>query len=426
MRPCSLRLMARTVPFAQSQLLQCDSADGTCLGGDDVLESTTVRQSDVSIRSGSYPTARRVCQEYIVSGQGAYPGSLGHLGWYSCHRRWLLCKSTVSTIRCLSEQHKAPTSGRSYTDRWRWAFAQVSIGEVVLCSKGDVMASLQTGSHLDAGRLAAEHPGLVKTGRVGWLAKGVVYIVAGVLSLLIAAKASGWSRAASAPNAEASPTGALKTVAHATGGPLLLIVLAIGMVLYAIWRIVSAVMPGGTDTKAMLQRLGYVVSAVIYTTFAVTAIALAKSTTTPPNGNSKVTSLSGRIMAHTGGRVLIGVVGGIVIAAGLYRIVKGAKQDVNDELDLGGLSPQRRAWTERLGAIGEIGRGIGIGLIGFFLVRSAITYDPNQATGLDGALRRLATERYGLVVVVAVGAGFVAYGVFCATTFRHRRLQSPG
>lgn len=287
------------------------------------------------------------------------------------------------------------------------------------------MSSLQSGSHLQVGRLTVEHPGLVKIGRAGWLAKGVVYVVAGLLSLLIAAKASGWSRAASAPNAEASPTGALKTVAHATGGSLLLIVLAIGMVLYAIWRIVSALLPGGSDAKAIAKRIGYIVSAGIYTTFAVTAIALAKSTTTTPNGNSKVTSLSGRTMAHTGGRVLIGVVGGIVIAAGLYRIVKGAKQHVNDELDLGGLSKQRRAWTERLGAVGEVGRGIGIGLIGFFLVRSAITYDPNQATGLDGALRRLATERFGLFVVVAVGVGFVAYGVFCASTFRHRRLQSP-
>jgi len=130
-------------------------------------------------------------------------------------------------------------------------------------------------------------------------------------------------------------------------------------------------------------------------------------------------------MQHTGGRVAIGAVGAIIVAVGLYRISKGATKDVNDELDLTGLSAARRAWTLRLGGIGEIGRGIGIGLIGFFLLRAAITYDPNQATGLDGALRRLATQSWGLIVVIAVAVGFAAYGLFCISTFTHRKLEAP-
>ena len=129
-------------------------------------------------------------------------------------------------------------------------------------------------------------------------------------------------------------------------------------------------------------------------------------------------------MAHTGGRLLIGLVGVIVIAAGLYRIVKGAKQDVNDELDLSGLSPRRLTWTKRAGITGEIGRGTGIALVGFFLLRAAMTYNQNEATGLDGALRRLATQRWGLVVVLVVAIGFAAYGIFCMSTFTHRRLEA--
>ena len=275
------------------------------------------------------------------------------------------------------------------------------------------------------GHLAADHPGIVRIGRAGWFAKGAVYLIAGVLALLIAAKASGWSKTASTPNQEASPTGALDTIAHSTGGPLLLWVLALGMLLYAAWRVVSALLPGGHDAKASATRIGYLVSAVIYTTFAVTAISLARSKASTANGNTTVTSASGGIMQHGGGRLLIGAVGAIVIAVGLYRISKGIKQDVNDELDLSGLSAQRILWTRRIGAIGEVGRGIGIGLVGFFLLRAAVTYDPNQATGLDGALRRLATQSWGLIVVVAVGIGFAAYGVFCLTTFTHRKLQAP-
>jgi hypothetical protein len=275
------------------------------------------------------------------------------------------------------------------------------------------------------GRLASDHPGIVRFGRGGWFAKGVVYVVAGVLALVIAAKASGWSSAATASNNEASPTGALKTIAQMSGGALLMWILAGGMLVYAAWRVVSALLPGGTDAKASVKRIGYLVSAVIYITFAITAISLARGGRADPNGNAKVTSLSDRVMANSGGRLLIGVVGAITIAVGLYRLVKGVRGDVTDELDLSALSPQRRRWTERLGAVGEIGRGIGIGLIGFFLLRAAITYDAAQATGLDGALRRLATESWGVVVVVVIGVGFAAYGLFCLATFTHRVLQAP-
>lgn len=279
--------------------------------------------------------------------------------------------------------------------------------------------------HNPVSNFAKDHPAIVRFGRAGWFAKGVVYLVAGVLALLVAAKAVDWSRAATAPNQEASPTGALKTIAQLSGGAVLMWVLAIGMLIYAVWRVVSALLPGGGDAKAVVKRIGYLVSAVIYTTFALTAISLARSAPASPDGNANVSSLSDRIMAQSGGRILIGVAGAIAIGAGLYRLAKGVRVDVSDELDLSGFSPQRRLWTTRLGAIGEIGRGIGIGLIGFFLVRAAVTYDASQATGLDGALRRLATETWGLVVVVIVGAGFAAYGVFCLATFTHRELQAP-
>jgi len=279
--------------------------------------------------------------------------------------------------------------------------------------------------HNPVGELAAQHPGLVKLGRAGWFAKGVVYVLAGILALQVAAKASGFAKSPATGQQEASPIGAIKTVAGSGGGTLLLWVLAIGMLLYAAWRVVSALLPGSTDAKGWAHRIGYVASAIMYTTFALSAIALARDANKVPNGNQKVTDISTKIMSHSGGRLLFGLVGVIVIAVGLYRISKGVKIDVDDELDMSGTQPGYRRFVEKIGAIGEIGRGIGFALVGFFLLRAAIKYDPNDATGLDGALRRLAAESWGVVVVAIVGIGFAAYGVFCLATFTHRRLQAP-
>lgn len=270
-----------------------------------------------------------------------------------------------------------------------------------------------------------DHPTIVKVGRVGWFAKGAVYAVAGILVLSVAAEATGWKAATVSDQQEASPTGAIKTVASSTGGTLLLVLLAVGMLLYAAWRVVSALLPGGTDVKAIVHRLGYAVSAVVYSAFAISAVGLARDSSKDPDGNEKVTDVSAEVMSHTAGRLVIGLVGVIVICVGLYRIKKGLSLDVNDELNLGGLSPALLKWTKRIGAAGEIGRGVGFSLVGFFLLRSAITYVASEATGLDGALRRVATESWGAYVVVIVGVGFVAYGSFCLLTFTRRRLQAP-
>jgi hypothetical protein len=274
------------------------------------------------------------------------------------------------------------------------------------------------------GRLAAEHPGVVKLGRAGWFAKGVVYLLAGVLALVIVGGSFGWTITA-AGSQEASPTGAIKEIGQNAGGVALLWALAIGLFIYAAWRVVTALLPGSTDAKGWITRVGYLVSAVIYTTFGITAISLATSQNTGENGNQKVTDLTARVMDHAAGRWLIGICGGIAIGAALYRAAKGVKMDVNDELDLSGMSPQRLHWTQRLGALGEIGRAVAIGLIGFFLIRAALDFDAAQATGLDGALRRVAVEWWGVVVVAVVGVGFISYGVFCLTTFTRRRLQAP-
>jgi hypothetical protein len=278
--------------------------------------------------------------------------------------------------------------------------------------------------HNPTGRLVSEHPGLVKVGRVGWFAKGVVYLLAGVLAVVIVAQSFGWSTT-SGDATEASPTGAIKEVAHSAGGPLLLWALAVGLFLYAAWRVVTALLPGSTDAKSWVKRIGYGVSAVLYVTFGLTAVSLARAPTATADGNQKVTDLTDRIMSNTAGRWLIGIAGVLALGAALYRAVVGLTMDVDDELDLSGLSTERVRWTRRFAAVGEIGRGIAIALIGFFLIRAAVTFNPDEATGLDGVLRRVAEEQWGVVVVALVGIGFVAYGAFCLTTFTRRRLQAP-
>ena len=190
--------------------------------------------------------------------------------------------------------------------------------------------------HRTSRQLLAAHPAIVRLGRLGWLAKGMVYVLAGILAAAVAARSVGWNSSV-APDGEASPTGAIKEIATFTGGRLLLLALAFGLVLYALWRLFTAFAPGGSGAEAVATRIGYGVSAILYLTFSLTALALARRPTANADGNKKVVDLSAQVMSHSVGRWAIALAGLIAIGAGIYRIVKGLKGDVETELNLAGL-----------------------------------------------------------------------------------------
>ena len=279
-----------------------------------------------------------------------------------------------------------------------------------------------TDVQVQAQQVIREHPGITIVGRVGWFAKGLVYLVAGVLALMVTLRSLGWK---DGDSGEASPTGAIKEVAHHNFGGLALVILGLGLIVYALWRLISAIMPGSHEMKVVVLRVAYVISAIMYATFAFTAFQVLGERGEDQDGNSKVTDLSRSMMKNGAGRVLLGVVGAVLIGAGIYRANKGRKEDVTQEMDMSGMSAPRREWTRRLGAIGEIGRGVALLLIGFFLIRAATDYDPEQATGLDGALRRAAEHGWSRILVAIVAFGFVCYGVFCLATFTRRRFEAP-
>jgi hypothetical protein len=263
--------------------------------------------------------------------------------------------------------------------------------------------------------------GVALVGQIGWLAKGFVYILAGVLALIVAGRA--FSRTlVPKPSNEASPTGAIMEVRGMTGGRPLLVALAVGLSFYCLWRVLTAVLPGDTDLEAIVMRAGYLVSAVIYATFAITAVSLARHPALAVDGNRKVRDITAQVLHRPFGRVLIGLAGVVAVGAGVFRLVKALRSDIDDELTLYGLPPARLRWTQRFAVVGEVGRGIAVVLIGFFLFRSAWKAKVSEATGLDGALKRMSANALGRFLVVAVGVGFLLYGIMCLATVTRRKL----
>jgi hypothetical protein len=258
-------------------------------------------------------------------------------------------------------------------------------------------------------------PWIENLGRFGYAAKGVVYIIIGVLAVQAALGRGGGTT---------DQQGALARVAQAPFGQLLLAVLTIGLLGYAVWRFVQAVMDTenkGSEPKGLLARGFYAGVGVIYLGLAFSALRLVLGS--GGGGSSQQTQdWTARLMEHPMGTLLVGLIGAAVIGNGLFQLYRAYTGRVREKLRTDEMDPNQIDWVTKLGRAGYAARGIAFCLIGLFLVLAAVRSNPSEARGLDGALAALAEQPFGPYLLALVAAGLAAYGVFALVEARYRRM----
>jgi hypothetical protein len=279
---------------------------------------------------------------------------------------------------------------------------------------GNMMAA-QAGQ--EARETARKHsPWLVAFGRFGHAAKGVVYILIGVLAVQVALGRGGETT---------DSQGALARIAGAPFGKFLLIAAAAGIAGYALWRLLQAALDTdgvGTDGEGIIKRLGYAGSAIIHASLALSAVRLLQTGRAGESSSSSTQSWTAQLLERPFGQALVGLAGLVVIGVGGYQLYKGVKAKFREELNLGQMSATEDRWATRLGQVGYCARGVVFGLIGVFLIVAAAQSNPGEARGVDGALAALAEQSFGPWLLGVVAAGFVSYGLYMFAEARYRRM----
>ncbi|GAB4460565.1 MAG: DUF1206 domain-containing protein [Armatimonadaceae bacterium] len=260
-------------------------------------------------------------------------------------------------------------------------------------------------------------PWVERLARLGYSARGIVYITIGWLAILAAMGRGGETTGSG---------GALQTIAQQPLGTFLLIVIAVGLVGYAIWRLVQGVSDPeheGTDAEGIAKRIGYVGSGLAYGGLALTAIGILRGTSNGGSQDSSAENATQTLMAQPFGQWLVGIAGGVVITVGLIALYIAYKEKFRDRLKLEEMSSTEVTWATRAGKMGYAARGIVYGIIGIFLINAALQADPNEARGLDGALQTLAQQPYGPWLLGIVALGLVAFGVYSFVEARYRLIR---
>jgi hypothetical protein len=288
---------------------------------------------------------------------------------------------------------------------------------------GPVPARL--GSRLER---AADSEWVEVAGRLGLAARGVLYLVVGALAAKIAL-----GRNESRP---ADKQGALQAVAHGGWGRIALVVLAVGFAGFALWRFAQAVQGEGStrtrrkgrkkareEFKGLAWRLGKVGQGLVYVAAFATAVSLlGGSGGGGGGGDQQDRSWTAQVLGWPGGRVLVGLVGLVIVGAGLGLAAWGLGRRFEKQWRKGRMPPWLRTVGGALGMAGMVARGLVFALLGLLLVKAAVDFDPNKARGVDGTLRAIAAQPYGRVLLLAAAAGLAAFGLVSFIDARYRRM----
>jgi hypothetical protein len=268
----------------------------------------------------------------------------------------------------------------------------------------------------DAAREAA--PWTERLARLGYAAKGVVYIVVGILAARAAFGSGG-----SVDGSE----GAIAAIVRQPFGRFLVGAIAIGLFGYALWRFVQAGLDPegkGSDAKGIARRIGYAISGVIHVGLGTEAARSALRGGGSGGGGESADHWTAMLMRQPFGAWLAAGVGLAIAAYGAYELYKAYTEQLGKRLDLGRMGETARVWAVRASRFGLAARGVVFGIIGGLLVRAALQHDPADAVGLGGALRTLQQQSYGPWLLGAVALGLVGYGIYELVKSRYRRVTA--
>lgn len=257
-------------------------------------------------------------------------------------------------------------------------------------------------------------PWVERLARVGYTAKAVLYLTVGLAA----------AQAAFGPGGSTTDThGALHLVRGITFGRVLLLVTAAGLMGYALWRVVEAIMDPdrrGTGPKGLALRAGSAARGLFHGGLAIAALRIAYGDRSAGT-NEQAREWTAYAFDLPGGALLVWLAAGAITAYGLYQLYRSYAPKLGRQLDLSPLSSRAYGWVVGVSRFGIGARGVVFCLIGFFLSRAAARHDALQVGGVRESLRMLASIGRWPFVVVALG--LAAYGVYELVNARYRRIR---
>src|SRR5579872_3614903 len=259
------------------------------------------------------------------------------------------------------------------------------------------------------------NPALELLERVGYVVRGVLYGVMGLLALGLAAGVGG---------AATDQSGSLLFITGNPFGKIVLLTVAIGLGAYSIWGFVRAILDPlhrGKDASGIAERLGFAWSGIAYASLALFALKLLVGAPSAKHQDGTQTAIA-TVLSYPAGRWIAVGIGLVAISVGLGQFFVAYKATFKKDLKRSEMSESERRTVDMLGRIGMVARGVVFTLVGWFVFQSGLHQDAAQAHGFGFAFQYLLAQPFGRLILAAVALGFIALGLHSFACARWIRL----
>jgi hypothetical protein len=268
------------------------------------------------------------------------------------------------------------------------------------------------------GRKIAANPWLARLARLGYVVRGVLYGVMGVLALELAFGVG------------ATPGDQRKSLHLLAGNPLggvFLVVVVIALAAYSLWGFVRAIydpLGRGKDAPGIISRLGFAWSGLNYAALTVFAVEFLIGATNG-DGSETLQKAVAAVMSQPAGQYITIIAGGVAVVGGLGQFADAYQAGFRNDLRRNQMNRAERVTADALGRFGMVTRGAVFTMLGYFVLQAGLHHDPSRAGSMGDAFLAIAKAPLGHLSLAVVALGFVAVGMHSFANARWVRMPSP-
>jgi hypothetical protein len=257
-------------------------------------------------------------------------------------------------------------------------------------------------------------PWVARMVRLGYAAKGIIYLLIGILAVRLVLGDGGRVTDAS---------GVLRTLLQQPFGLLLLASLAVGILAYAGWQIAEGLWDTrrrGSNARGWMNRSLTIIKGVVYGAIGWEAIQIVLGI---GGRSADADDYARQAMRVPFGNLFFGLIGIGVAIYGVTQIRMAWQARFDDDLDQNRLRREGAGWILPIGRAGIGARGVILVLTGLALARAGFDRSPSKAGGVADSLWTLFSQPFGSWLLAAVAAGLACFGLFQLLHARYARLK---